>query len=70
MRMSIICFKFWKEDVQSALAVVNLNFLHRIHKLFSIESHSIPNFRAAFGTDDSPRTCGIKCKGDVTICQN
>ncbi len=70
LRRSIISCKFWKQIIQSALVVVNLIFLQQVHKLFWIESYLPPDFITAFGTDDSPKACRIKCTGDVTIFQN
>ncbi len=57
VRILIAVFKFVKHSIRSKLVVVNLNFLRRIQRLFSIESHSLPIFFCtAFGMSDSPRT--------------
>ncbi len=70
VRILIASCKFLKHSIQITLVVLNLIFLQGIHRLFWIESHSLPNFNTAFGTDDSPNVCRIRCTGDWTISQN
>ncbi len=70
LRMVIAFCKFLKCIIRNKLVVLNLIFLWRIHRLFWIKSHSPLDFNTAFGTDDSPNVCRIRCMGDWTIIQN